>query len=100
MRVPSLRIRSASNGPTACPLPSFALTSSRYSRCSGGVSAATERPSISCSLKPKMRSAAAFQLVTMPSVVRLTIASNDEWTIASLARSADSRSFCSLMSSR
>ena len=47
-----------------------------------------------------MRSAAAFHPVTIPSIERLTIASNEESMIASLLRSADSRSICSVMSSR
>ena len=45
-----------------------------------------------------MRSAAAFQLVMMPSTVRPTIASNDDPTMASLSSSAASRSFWSVMS--
>ena len=40
----------------------------------------------------------AFQLVTLPSGERATIESNDEPTMASLASSAVSRSFCSVMS--
>ena len=47
-----------------------------------------------------MRSAAAFQLVTTPSVVRPMMASKDESTMASLSSSAASRRFCSLMSRR
>jgi hypothetical protein len=55
----------------------------RSSSCrSGGIRAKMEEPTISAAEYPKMRSAEAFQVRTVPSSFLLTMASSDDSTIA------------------
>ena len=82
MVLPSLRSSLVSKGSTASPCRTHAKTGISSAARSGGMSRDVLRPTISSAAHPYMRSAAAFQVVTTPSSVALTIESADDSTIA------------------
>ena len=82
IRSPSRRMRSASANSTVSPRRNRSRTSRSESCSSSGINLNTDWPTISAAGYPKIRSAAAFQLVTVPSSVLAMMASLEEETMA------------------
>ena len=80
--VPSLRRRTVSKWSTRSPRRSRSRIFGSSSRRSGGKITSIGLPIISAAVYPKIRSAAGFQLRTMPLRSLLTIASSEDSMIA------------------
>ena len=91
-RVPSLRWCQLSKRSTRTPDNAARWAASNSTRVPSGSSASAGRPTTCVAEYPKMRSAAGFQVVTLPSTSRQNTASAEAWTAwASRASSGEAR---------